>query len=87
MLKKVLLTYVAMFTHSYCLAISTNSDEDKLNKGAGGDLDKVELEDEEIVQRVQKGVGSRFYKNGRFSPKMEKGVHHFHSLISKFLFK
>jgi hypothetical protein len=32
MLKKVLLTYVAMFTHSYCLAISTNSDEDKLNK-------------------------------------------------------
>jgi choline monooxygenase len=62
-------------------------DEDKLNKGAGGDLDKVELEDEEIVQRVQKGVGSRFYKNGRFSPKMEKGVHHFHSLISKFLFK
>ena len=62
-------------------------DEDKLNKGAGGDLDKVELEDEEIVQRVQKGVGSRFYKNGRFSPKMEKGVHHFHSLISKFMFK
>ena len=62
-------------------------DEEKLNKGAGGDLDKVELEDEEIVQRVQKGVGSRFYKNGRFSPKMEKGVHHFHSLISKFLFK
>ena len=48
---------------------------------------KVELEDEEIVHRVQKGVASRFYKNGRFSPKMEKGVHHFHSLISNFLFK
>ena len=62
-------------------------DDSKLNLGAGADLDKVELEDEEIVQRVQKGVGSRFYKNGRFSPKMEKGVHHFHSLISEFLFK
>mgnify|MGYP001166570757 FL=1 len=62
-------------------------DESKLNTGAGADLDKVELEDEEIVQRVQKGVASRFYKNGRFSPKMEKGVHHFHSLISNFLFK
>jgi len=36
---------------------------------------------------VQKGVGSRFYKQGRFSPKMEKGVHHFHTLISKFMFK
>ena len=62
-------------------------DESKLNIGAGADLDKVELEDEEIVQRVQKGVGSRFYKHGRFSPRMEKGVHHFHSLISNFMFK
>jgi len=60
-------------------------DESKLNLGAGADIDKVELEDEEIVQRVQKGVGSRFYKHGRFSPKMEKGVHHFHLLINRFM--
>lgn len=32
------------------------------NNGAGGDLDKVEMEDEEIVQQVQKGITSRFYK-------------------------
>ena len=57
-------------------------DESKLNIGAGADLDKVELEDEEIVERVQIGTGSRFYKHGRFSPTMEKGVHHFHTLIS-----
>ena len=62
-------------------------DQSKLDKGAGADLDKVELEDEEIVQRVQKGVSSRFYNQGRFSPKMEKGVHHFHTLISRFMFK
>ena len=43
------------------------------------------MEDEEIVENVQKGVGSRFYKKGRFSPKMEIGVHHFHKLISEFL--
>ena len=60
-------------------------DESKLDKGAGADLDKVELEDEEIVQQVQKGVASRYYKSGRFSPKMEKGVHHFHTLVSKFM--
>ena len=60
-------------------------DESKLDKGAGADLDKVELEDEEIVKQVQKGVSSRFYKSGRFSPKMEKGVHHFHTLVSKFM--
>jgi choline monooxygenase len=60
-------------------------DEGKLEKGAGANLDKVEIEDEEIVQKVQKGVSSRFYKHGRFSPTMEKGVHHFHTLISKFM--
>ena len=60
-------------------------DESNLNSGAGADLDKVELEDEEIVQQVQKGVASRFYNHGRFSPSMEKGVHHFHKLISNFI--
>ena len=59
-------------------------DETKLKNGAGAELDKVELEDEEVVQQVQKGVASRFYKHGRFSPSMEKGVHHFHTLISDF---
>ena len=62
-------------------------DESKLDLGAGADLDKVELEDEEVVQKVQKGVSSRFYKHGRFSPTMEKGVHHFHTLISEFMFR
>ena len=57
----------------------------KLSKGAGSDLDKVEKEDEEIVELVQKGVSSRYYKKGRFSPSMEQGVHHFHRLISQFI--
>ena len=59
-------------------------DKSKLNLGASGDLDKVEMEDEEIVQSVQKGINSSFYSTGRFSPTKEKGVHHFHSLVSKF---
>jgi choline monooxygenase len=46
-------------------------------------LEKVEREDEEIVEQVQKGVKSRLYSKGRFSPKREKGVHHFHMLLSK----
>ncbi|MBG98292.1 choline monooxygenase [bacterium] len=61
--------------------------EEKLDLGAGASLEKVELEDEEIVESVQKGVLSRFYEHGRFSPKMEKGVHHFHCLISDFINK
>ena len=55
------------------------------DKGAGGDLDKVEMEDEEIVQQVQKGIQSRFYTSGRYSVTREKGTHHFHSLLAKFL--
>jgi len=62
-------------------------DESKIDLGAGAILDKVEREDEAIVEKVQKGVSSRFYKHGRFSPRMEKGVHHFHQLISNFLNK
>lgn len=60
-------------------------DATKLNVGAGSALDKVEQEDEAIVENVQKGIRSSFYKAGRFSPTREQGVHHFHLLLSKFL--
>ncbi|MFB6307216.1 MAG: SRPBCC family protein [Flavobacteriales bacterium] len=45
----------------------------------------MEREDEAVVEDVSKGVQSRLYKYGRFSPNMEKGVHHFHQLVSEFL--
>ena len=61
------------------------SDESKLNTGAGSGLDTVELEDEEVVENVQKGIRSRFYKHGRYSVTREQGTHHFHSLIAKFM--
>ena len=60
-------------------------DENKRQSGAGSILDKVEKEDEEIVENVQKGVKSRFYKNGRFSPKMEKGVHQWDAELENFV--
>jgi choline monooxygenase len=61
------------------------SDASKLNTGAGSGLDTVEMEDEEVVEQVQIGVRSRFYKHGRYSVKHEKGTHHFHSLIASFM--
>jgi choline monooxygenase len=60
-------------------------DENKLRQGAGADLHKVELEDEEIVQNVQKGIRSRFYQFGRYSVTREMGTHHFHRLIADFM--
>ena len=56
--------------------------ESKLGAGAGANLDRVELEDEEIVEQVQRGIRSRFYTQGRYSATMEKGPHHFHSLLA-----
>ncbi|HKZ41625.1 MAG TPA: aromatic ring-hydroxylating dioxygenase subunit alpha [Candidatus Hodarchaeales archaeon] len=56
-----------------------------IDYGAGAGLDRVEREDEAIVESVQKGVQSRFYSRGRYSVQRETGVHHFHSLLGKFL--
>ena len=57
-------------------------DETKLEQGAGSDLLRVELEDEEVVQAVQKGIRSRFYTHGRYSVTREQGTHHFHRLLA-----
>tara|TARA_B100001741_G_scaffold290434_1_gene269916 strand:+ start:778 stop:1866 length:1089 start_codon:yes stop_codon:yes gene_type:complete len=62
-------------------------DSNKLDSGAGSILDKVEKEDEFVVQNVQRGMRSKYYETGRFSPTREKGVHHFHLLVSDFLNK
>ena len=61
------------------------SDESKLNKGAGADLETVEFEDEAVVESVQKGIRSRLYDRGRYSPTREQGTHHFHRLIAEFM--
>ena len=55
--------------------------KDLLQKGAGADLDKVEAEDQEIVEKVQRGIQSSVYNRGRYSPTKEIGVHHFHRLL------
>lgn len=60
-------------------------DESKIGKGAGALLDKVEREDEFVVESVHRGLQSRFYSNGRFSPTREKGVHHFQRLLASYI--
>jgi choline monooxygenase len=60
-------------------------DETKRDQGAGGGLDRVEREDEAVVEAVQRGVRSRLYDRGRYSPTREAGVHHFHRLLAEFM--
>ncbi len=61
------------------------ADPSKLGQGAGGALDPVELEDEAVVLSVQRGIRSRLYSTGRYSPQHEQGTHHFHRLLAQAL--
>ena len=58
-------------------------DVEKFNQGAEDMTDKVEEEDEFIVEAVQQGLKSSAYTTGRYSPEREQGVHHFHRLIAQ----
>ncbi|MEL6713286.1 MAG: SRPBCC family protein, partial [Planctomycetota bacterium] len=53
-----------------------------VGEGVGGGLDEVELEDQEVVVSVQRGLRSRLYPGGRFSPQHEAGPHHFQRLLA-----
>ncbi len=44
---------------------------------------KVQLEDVEICEYVQRGLASRAYDRGRFSVECEEGVYHFQTLLKK----
>jgi choline monooxygenase len=55
------------------------------DQGVGSDLHKVEMEDEEVVESVQRGVSSRLYNRGRFSARREVGTHHFHHLLARYM--
>jgi choline monooxygenase len=48
-------------------------------------IHQTELEDEEVVHAVQRGIQSRAYQSGRYSPTWEAGVYQFHQLIGKSL--
>ena len=45
---------------------------------------EVQKEDIFICEKVQKGLESKGYDKGRFSPKEEMGVYHFQSLLKKY---
>jgi choline monooxygenase len=46
-------------------------------------IHETEMEDEYVVEAVQRGIQSFSFNRGRFSPKQEKGVHHFHRWLEK----
>lgn len=47
--------------------------------------DEIQLEDIGICETVQRGLRSSTYDTGRFSPRRENGVHHFHKLYEEWM--
>jgi len=43
---------------------------------------RIQLEDVGICEDVQRGLGSRSYRTGRFSVRREVAIHHFHRLVA-----
>lgn len=60
-------------------------DADRIGDGAGAGLDRVEREDEAIVEAVQRGMQSQMYTRARYSPLRETGTHHFHRMLAALL--
>lgn len=58
-------------------------DREKLGQGAGADLDSVELEDERVVESVQRGVRAALARPGQFSPTEERGPRAFHAELRR----
>ncbi|MEL6614708.1 MAG: SRPBCC family protein, partial [Bacteroidota bacterium] len=64
----------------------TETDAPEAQQRIGDDLafsDRVQAEDIEICEHVQRGLASRGYDRGRFSPAQEEGVHHFQGLLKR----
>jgi choline monooxygenase len=57
--------------------------ENKFEGASSNLMDKVEREDEFVVEGVHQGLNSRIYKSERFSPTREQGVHHFHRMMAE----
>jgi len=55
------------------------------DRGAGGGLDTVEREDEVVVESVQRGVRAARGRRAEYSPEHERGVHHFHRMVARYL--
>ena len=47
--------------------------------------DEIQIEDIDICETVQRGLRSSTYDAGRFSPKRENGVYHFHCLYEEYM--
>ncbi len=68
----------------YCHEPESATMKEKLAKAVAFSH-QVQMEDIALCEAVQRGLRSTTYDRGRYSPRRENGVHHFHSLLLEFL--
>jgi choline monooxygenase len=56
--------------------------EQHLGTGAGADLDQVELEDQAVVESVQRGMRARLWRGAALHPRHEDGVRAFQRMLA-----
>ncbi|HNH74587.1 MAG TPA: SRPBCC family protein [Candidatus Obscuribacter sp.] len=60
-------------------------DETRMGSYSPADIKQTEMEDEDVVHLVQKGIQSRLYQSGRYAPTWEQGVQQFHQLMARLM--
>lgn len=60
-------------------------DQSRMESYSPQAIEITEMEDEDVVQLVQKGIQSRVYQTGRYAPQWEIGVRHFHHLLKELM--
>lgn len=81
------LNVVVPVSHKQCRVLYRGyvSDAELASQGAGSVLDTVEDQDQWVIEEVQKGMASKAYDRGRYSPTREQGVHHFHRILHRII--
>ncbi|MEM9694405.1 MAG: SRPBCC family protein [Myxococcota bacterium] len=59
-------------------------DESARGCGAGGDVARVEREDQEVIVATARGLRSRLSRPNRYQPVHEVATHHFHRLLAPY---
>ncbi len=64
----------------WCFRDPTRADVAEKVRQTVGFSAEIQREDIAVCEAVQRGLGSATYERGRYSPRRETGVHHFHRL-------
>ncbi|HVS37977.1 MAG TPA: SRPBCC family protein [Gemmataceae bacterium] len=67
----------------FCFAETEGKKAEAFRRDSMAVADRIQQEDMQICEQVQRGLQSRSYRTGRFSVRRENGGYHFHQLLGR----